>query len=47
MDDHLATPSEACREYASNVGADAEWLTSAGRGTDEDYGYYPDDGDEW
>ncbi len=31
----------------SDEGADAEWLASAGRGTDEDYGYYPDGGDEW
>jgi len=23
--------------------ADSEWLTSAGLGTDEDYGYYGDD----
>ena len=26
----------------SDAGADAEWLASAGHGTDEDYGYYGD-----
>ena len=25
-----------------DAGADAEWLASAGHGTDEDYGYYGD-----
>ena len=27
----------------SDAGADAEWLASAGHGTDEDYGYYGND----
>ena len=26
----------------SDAGADAEWLASAGHGTDEDYGYFGD-----
>lgn len=31
--------------YSDDLSADAEWLASAGWGTDEDYGYF--DGGEW
>jgi hypothetical protein len=31
----------------TDVEADADALASAGWGTDEDYGYYGDDGDGW
>lgn len=34
-------------QYRNDVEADADVFTSIGWGTDEDYGYYGDDGDMW
>jgi hypothetical protein len=39
-------PEDNTEGYDSgDLSADAEWLASAGWGTDEDYGYF--DGGEW
>ena len=43
-DEYMKSVSEREDQFRNDVEADADTLASAGYGTDEDYGYYGDDG---